>query len=71
MTGICCSAFPHPVVFRSWAGLESNAVTRGRRAFQLAAVSEATLAVLRDRRAQGRSTHPFYWAGFVAAGEWW
>ncbi len=30
----------------------------------------ASLAVLRERRARNRSTHPFYWAGFVAAGDW-
>lgn len=34
------------------------------------AVRDAYLSVLRDRRAQGRSTHPFYWAAFVAAGDW-
>jgi CHAT domain-containing protein len=34
------------------------------------AVREADLAVLRDRRAQGLGTHPFYWAGFVATGDW-
>jgi CHAT domain-containing protein/tetratricopeptide (TPR) repeat protein len=34
------------------------------------AVREAGLAVLRMRRAQGQSTHPFYWAAFVAAGDW-
>jgi CHAT domain-containing protein/tetratricopeptide (TPR) repeat protein len=34
------------------------------------AVRDASLAVLRDRRARGLSTHPFYWAGFVAAGDW-
>ena len=33
-------------------------------------VREAALTVLRDRRRQGQSTHPFYWAGFVAAGDW-
>jgi CHAT domain-containing protein len=33
-------------------------------------VREAALTVLRDRRTQGQSTHPFYWAGFVAAGDW-
>ena len=26
--------------------------------------------LLRERRAEGHSTHPFYWAGFVAAGDW-
>jgi CHAT domain-containing protein/tetratricopeptide (TPR) repeat protein len=34
------------------------------------AVREASLSVLRERRAQTRSTHPFFWAGFVAAGDW-
>jgi CHAT domain-containing protein/tetratricopeptide (TPR) repeat protein len=34
------------------------------------AVHEATLGLLRDRRSRGQSTHPFYWAAFVAAGNW-
>jgi CHAT domain-containing protein len=34
------------------------------------AVREASVTVLRDRRARQQSTHPFYWAGFVAAGDW-
>lgn len=34
------------------------------------AMHHASLSVLRARRARGQSTHPFYWAGFVAAGEW-
>jgi CHAT domain-containing protein/tetratricopeptide (TPR) repeat protein len=34
------------------------------------AVRAASLAVLRERRAKGQSTHPFYWAAFVAAGDW-
>jgi CHAT domain-containing protein len=34
------------------------------------AVHEASLSMLRDRRAKGLSTHPFYWAAFVAAGDW-
>ena len=33
------------------------------------AVHEASLSVLRDRRMRGQSTHPFYWAGFVATGD--
>ncbi len=33
-------------------------------------VHTASLTLLRDRRARGQSTHPFYWAGFVAAGDW-
>jgi CHAT domain-containing protein/tetratricopeptide (TPR) repeat protein len=35
-----------------------------------AAVREASLSVLRARRAGGQSTHPFHWAAFVAAGDW-
>jgi len=34
------------------------------------AVRQASLALIRDRKAQGLSTHPFYWAAFVAAGDW-
>ena len=34
------------------------------------AVRRASLLLLRDRRSTGRSTHPFFWAGFVAAGNW-
>jgi len=34
------------------------------------AVREAGLAALRQRRAEGVSSHPVYWAAFVAAGDW-
>lgn len=34
------------------------------------AVRAATLATLRSRRAAGQSTNPFYWAAFVAVGDW-
>jgi CHAT domain-containing protein len=34
------------------------------------AVREASVTVLRARRSAGQSTHPFYWAAFVAAGDW-
>jgi CHAT domain-containing protein len=33
-------------------------------------VRAASLKLLNDRRAKKLSTHPFYWAGFVAAGDW-
>ena len=33
-------------------------------------VRDADLQVLRNRRAQGFGSHPFYWAGFVATGDW-
>jgi CHAT domain-containing protein len=54
---------------RAWM----QALYEGRLARQLDtidAVREASLTVLRDRRARQQSTHPFYWAGFVAAGDW-
>jgi CHAT domain-containing protein len=34
------------------------------------AIRDAALDVLRERRARGQSTHPFYWAAFVANGDW-
>jgi CHAT domain-containing protein len=34
------------------------------------AVRDASLTVLRQRRARGESEHPFHWAGFVASGDW-
>jgi CHAT domain-containing protein/tetratricopeptide (TPR) repeat protein len=33
-------------------------------------VRRASLETLQARRASGESTHPFYWAAFVAAGDW-
>jgi CHAT domain-containing protein len=35
-----------------------------------AAVRNASVSVLAHRRARRASTHPFYWAGFVASGDW-
>jgi CHAT domain-containing protein/Tfp pilus assembly protein PilF len=34
------------------------------------AVREASLSVIDQRRMAGQSTHPFYWAAFVPAGDW-
>jgi CHAT domain-containing protein len=34
------------------------------------AVHEASLTALRDRRAAGLGTQPFYWAAFVGEGDW-
>jgi CHAT domain-containing protein len=34
------------------------------------AMRTAALRVLAARRASGESSHPFYWAGFVAVGDW-
>lgn len=50
-----------------------NALYKGRLEAGLStvdAVRNASLALLRDRRAKGLSTNPFYWAAFVAAGDW-
>jgi CHAT domain-containing protein len=35
-----------------------------------AAMQQAQRAVLAARRTAGRSDHPWYWAGFLAVGEW-
>jgi CHAT domain-containing protein/tetratricopeptide (TPR) repeat protein len=34
------------------------------------AVERASLALLEARREAGRGTHPFYWGGFIASGDW-
>jgi CHAT domain-containing protein len=34
------------------------------------AVRDASVRVLRDRRARRQSTNPFFWAAFVASGDW-
>jgi CHAT domain-containing protein len=34
------------------------------------AVREASRALLQSRRARSLNTHPFFWAWFVAAGDW-
>ena len=33
-------------------------------------VQNASLTMLKQRRARGKSTHPFTWGAFVAAGDW-
>jgi CHAT domain-containing protein len=46
---------------------------RGRLSKKLStadAVRAAGLVVLHQRRGRGLSTHPYYWAGFVASGDW-
>ena len=35
-----------------------------------AAMREASLTMLHNRRAHGQSTHPFFWGAFVAVGDW-
>ena len=54
---------------RTWM----HALYEGRLHRQLSttdAVHAANLATLRARRAKGQSTRPFYWAAFVAVGDW-
>jgi CHAT domain-containing protein len=41
-----------------------------RHAGTAGAVRAAHRALLDDRRARGLSTHPIYWAGFIASGDW-
>jgi len=33
-------------------------------------VTDASLELLQQRRVHGETTHPFYWAGFIAVGAW-
>jgi CHAT domain-containing protein/tetratricopeptide (TPR) repeat protein len=62
-----------------WA-VEDDAARRWMHAFYqqglhrgrdvIGSVREANLSVLRERRERGESTHPFYWAPFIATGDW-
>ena len=69
----------HTVIMSLWAVEDEStrewmtALYEGRLKKKLStaqAVSRATLTVLNERRASGQSTHPFYWGGFAAAGDW-
>lgn len=42
----------------------------GRSFSTVDAVRDASVRLLRDRRAKHMSTNPFYWAAFVASGDW-
>jgi len=42
----------------------------GERATTAHAVWNSSRKLLEERRAAGKSTHPWYWAGFVGAGGW-
>ena len=54
---------------REWMGALYEA-RLGRGLSTADAVREASLQMLQQRRARGLTTHPFYWAAFVAAGDW-
>jgi CHAT domain-containing protein len=61
-----------PIEDRS-ARLWMKALYEGRLRARLGAaeaVRAASLDVLRRRRSEGLGTHPFYWGGFVASGDW-
>jgi len=54
---------------RTWMRkLYENRLVHG--ASTIDSVHDASLAVLEERRQKGLSTHPFYWAGFIASGDW-
>ena len=69
----------HTVIMSLWA-VDDLATLRWMKALYQArfrqgletaeAIREADRNVLREQRAQSRSTHPFFWAGFVASGDW-
>jgi CHAT domain-containing protein len=54
---------------RRWmTGVYDRRFARGMTTME--AVRESTLEQLRRRRRAKLSTHPFYWGGFIAAGDW-
>jgi CHAT domain-containing protein len=54
---------------RRWmTSVYERRVVRGMSTME--AVRASSLDQLRRRRQAGLSTHPFYWAGFIAAGDW-
>ena len=56
-------------VTRTWMReLYTNRFVKGKTT--VVSVHQASLALLNARREQGLSTHPFYWAGFIASGNW-
>ena len=56
-------------VTRAWMReLYTNRFIKGMSTID--SVHEASLVLLNERREKGLSTHPFYWAGFIASGDW-
>jgi CHAT domain-containing protein len=53
---------------REWMSYLYEARLRGMSTAE--AVQSAGLTLLKRRRSRGKSTHPFYWGAFVAAGDW-
>ena len=64
--------FPHVIedkATQEWMETFYRALlNKGKRTAESA--QEASLDVLQRRREKRESTHPFYWAGFVASGDW-
>jgi len=65
----------HSVVASQWA-IADAATREWMEAFYASpsrstagALQDASRAVIADRRAKGRTTHPFYWAAFTATGD--
>jgi CHAT domain-containing protein/tetratricopeptide (TPR) repeat protein len=56
------------VVVREWMGRLYEGRLAGLTTAE--AVSRASTGMIAERRRAGRSTHPFYWGAFVAAGDW-
>ncbi|HYV17468.1 MAG TPA: CHAT domain-containing tetratricopeptide repeat protein [Verrucomicrobiae bacterium] len=46
-----------------YAARQAGATTTG-------AMRRAAVRLLEDQRARGRTTHPYYWGGFVVTGDW-
>ena len=62
-------AFVEDQATRQWmAALYENRLVK--KLATVDAVREASVTMLRQRRAKGISTHPLYWAAFVATGDW-
>ena len=69
----------HTVIMSLWA-VEDGAARHWMEALYRArlvdrmdtadSVRQASLTVIRERRAAGQSTQPFFWAAFVASGDW-
>ena len=70
----------HTVIMSLWA-VEDGASTRqwmealyrarlGDHLDTADAMRQASLAMIRERKARGQSTNPFFWGAFVAAGDW-
>ncbi|HET8947557.1 MAG TPA: CHAT domain-containing protein, partial [Candidatus Polarisedimenticolia bacterium] len=66
------------VIMSLWGAEDASARTfmralyaaRSAGATTAEAMRRAAVRLLEDQRARGRTTHPYYWGGFVATGDW-